>query len=136
MARNIVLVYKEKESTFGFKKVDRSSFYGQKKRIFLDETAEICSTAIVDNKSGLLVQSGDASSVYVDEKLNYIDKQKLEAVDSDGKPVQKEDSTLNVAQKLEKISENELLDFDCASYYALTDENLDSDLSTALINET
>ena len=35
------------------------------------------------------MRSGDASSVYVDESFNFIEKQKLEAVDGDGKSVQK-----------------------------------------------
>ena len=132
MARNIIVVHNKKESSFSFKKVDRASLYGQKKRIFLDEKEQVCSTAIVDNKSGLLVRSGDASSVYVDESFNFIEKQKLEAVDSDGKSVQKVESTLNVAQNLQKISENDLLDFDCSSYYALSEESLDPDLAKAL----
>ena len=103
MARLIILQFKGKESKFNFKKINRSNLYGKKKRVFLDELNKECTTAIIDTSFGLLIHSGDASSVYIDEQKNYINRDDISGIDSEGNIVDRIPSTLNTPQKLQII---------------------------------
>ena len=134
MPRLIVLEFKGKESKFNFKKINRSSLYGKKKRIFLDEFNKECISAIIDTSFGLIIHSGDASSVYIDEQKNFINKDDISGIDSKGNLVKRIPSTLNVPQKLHVINEEYILDFDCSSLYYLEEEVIEKDLQTSLNN--
>ncbi len=134
MPRLIVLEFKGKESKFNFKKINRSSLYGKKKRVFLDEFNKECISAIIDTSFGLIIHSGDASSVYIDEQKNFINKDDISGIDSKGNVVKRIPSTLNVPQKLHVINEEYILDFDCSSLYYLEEEVIEKDLQTSLNN--
>lgn len=134
MPRLIVLEFKGKESKFNFKKINRSSLYGKKKRIFLDEFNKECISAIIDTSFGLIVHSGDASSVYIDEQKNFINKDDISGIDNKGNVVKRIPSTLNVPQKLHVINEEYILDFDCSSLYYLEEEVIEKDLQISLNN--
>ena len=134
MPRFIVLEFKGKESKFNFKKINRSSLYGKKKRVFLDEFNKECISAIIDTSFGLIIHSGDASSVYIDEQKNFINKDDISGIDSKGNVVKRIPSTLNVPQKLHVINEEYILDFDCSSLYYLEEEVIEKDLQTSLNN--
>ena len=132
MGRLIILQFKGKDSSFNFKKINRSSLYGKKKRVFLDELNKECTTAIIDNSFGLLIHSGDASSVYIDEQKNFINKDDILGIDNEGNIVNRIPSTLNTSQKLQVIDEQYILDFDCSSLYHLEEEVIEKDLQISL----
>lgn len=132
MARSIIVKFKDKESKFNFKKISRSILYGKKKRIFLDEHDKECTLATIDTTYGVLIRSGDASSVHIDEQRNFIDKAEISGMDHDGKTIERIPSTLDVPQDLQQTDEQYVLDFNCASLYHLTEEILEKDLQASL----
>ena len=134
MARLIVVKFNGQDSKFNFKKISRSILYGKKKRLFLDEQKKECSTAKIDTKYGVLIHSGDASSVYVDDQNNFINKEEISGMDENGEIVERYLSTLDVSQELEKINEEYALDFNCSSLYRLEEETLEKDLGDSLEN--
>jgi len=132
MARKIVVNYKGKDSSFNFKKIKRDMLYGKKKRVFLDDQDKECRTAAIEKKYGLLILSGDASSVYIDSNKNFVSKDSISGLDNDGNILERFQSTLNVSQELEKIDENDILDFNCSSLYKLEEEDMDQSLKKSL----
>lgn len=133
MARLIILRLNNEEAKFEFKKISRANLYGSKKRVFLDSQDEVCQTAVIDKMYGILIQSGDASSVYMDSQQNYIDKENIVGLDEDGNLINRIDSTLNISQKLKKISIEEFLNFSFTSVYSLTQIELPKLLEELLI---
>lgn len=134
MARQIILRFNNKNSKFDFKKITRSSLYGSKKRIALDESNNSCILANIETKYGTLINSGDASSVHVDNKNNYINKYEIIGIDSEGNKIDRFPSTINIPQVVNKTNENYLLDFDCSSLYNLKPDILESDFQEKLDN--
>ena len=132
MARLIVVKFKGKDSKFSFKKISRSMLYGKKKRLFLDEQENECKAAKIDTKYGVLIHSGDASSVYVNNQKNYINKEEISGMDNHGKIIGRFQSTLDVSQELKKTNEQYALDFNCSSLYRLEEEALEKDLNDSL----
>ena len=134
MARSIVVKFKGKESKFNFKKISRSVLYGKKKRVFLDEHDKECALATIDTAYGVLIRSGDASSVHIDDQRNFIDKGEISGLDLDGKTIERISSTLDVPQDLQQTDEQYVLDCRCASLYHLKEEVLEKDLQASLEN--
>tara|TARA_B100001093_G_C26842723_1_gene1021337 strand:- start:342 stop:938 length:597 start_codon:yes stop_codon:yes gene_type:complete len=132
MARLIILSLNNEEAKFEFKKISRANLYGSKKRVFLDSQDEVCQTAVIDKMYGILIQSGDASSVYMDSQQNYIEKENIVGLDEDGSLINRIDSTLNISQKLKKITIEEFLNFSFTSLYSLTQIELPKALEESL----
>ena len=132
MARVIVVNYKGKDSSFKFKKIKREILYGKKKRVFLDDQDKECKTATIEKKYGLLILSGDASSVYIDNNKNFVSKENISGLDRNGNILERFQSTLNISQKLEEMSEQDALNFNCSSLYHLEGETIDKSLSKSL----
>ena len=78
----------------------------KKKRVFLDELNKECTTAIINASFGLLIHSGDASSVYIDEQKNYINKDDISGIDSEGNIVDRIPSTLNTPKNFKLLMKN------------------------------
>ncbi len=134
MARQIILKFNNKDSKFNFKKITRSSLYGSKKRIAIDENKKSCILASIEIKYGTLINSGDASNVHVDNVNNFIDKSEIIGIDNEGNKINRFPSTINVPQVVIKTNENYLLDFDCSSLYNLQPDILESDFQEKLNN--
>ena len=134
MARQIILRFNNKNSKFDFKKITRSSLYGSKKRIALDESNKSCILANIETRYGTIINSGDASNVHVDNKNNYINKSEIIGIDSEGNKIDRFPSTINIPQVVNKTNENYLLDFDCSSLYNLKPDILESDFQEKLDN--
>ena len=94
MARELILNLNKNKSTFEISKIDRKKLYGFKKRLFLDEKGKECSKANLEEETGIVFVSSDISSSYIDHKGNFVEKKELEAINDEGKKVNKEDSTL------------------------------------------
>jgi len=132
MARELLLTFDKKVSSFGISKVDRKKLYGYKKRIYLDEKGKECLRANLEEETGIVFANSDVSSCYVDQQGNFLDKKDLEAIDENGKKVKKEESTLGQEVKLSPLTIEDALNLKVNSVYALEPTNFDPKLKTAL----
>lgn len=130
--REIVVSYAGEESAFKFAKVDRAKLYGRKERVILDENGERCVPAYLTADGAALVPPGGTAHVYVDEAFETVERSALAAVDDDGQPLEVVPSTLGVAQPLEPVRPERILDHVVSSVYQLTPENLGPALQKAL----
>lgn len=132
MAREIVVEYQGKTSSFGFQKVDRAKLYGKKRRIAIGPDGEPCSRAALSADGAFIVRSGMAAQGYFDEDDCWIPNAELQGLDEDDRPVEKQPSTLGVAQKLAAANVTELLDLQVSAVYALDEKETDGQLLQAL----
>ena len=77
MARELILSLNKKSSTFAISKVDRKKLYGYKKRTYLDEKGIECSRANLEEETGIVFESGDFNSCYLDNNGNFIETKNL-----------------------------------------------------------
>lgn len=132
MAKEIVVNFGGKESTFSYRPVDRASLYGKRKRVLLDQNGEPCSRASLLEDGSLLIKSGmTAQGYYLSDGRSY-KLAELEGFDLDGKSVDKVPSTLGVAQALEEVAPEEALNISQQSFYALEASQIDEDLKKSL----
>ena len=130
--REIVVSYAGEESAFKFAKVDRAKLYGRKERVILDENGERCVPAYLTADGAALVPPGGTAHVYTDEAFETIERSALSAVDEDGNKLETTPSTLGVAQALEPVRAERLLDHLVSSVYQLEPEALGPALQKAL----
>ena len=132
MAKEIVVKFGDKESTFSYKPVDRASLYGKRKRVLLDQNGEPCSRASLLEDGSLLLKSGmSAQGYYLPDGRSY-KLAELEGFDLDGKVLEKVPSTLGVAQTLEEVSPEEALNISQQTFYVLDTTQIDEGLRAAL----
>ena len=132
MARELILSLNKKSSTFAISKVDRKKLYGYKKRIYLDEKGNECSRANLEEETGIVFESGDFNSCYLDNKGNFIETKNLEAIDDTGKTVDRKESTLGKEVELSNLSVEEALNLKVNSVYLLEPKEFDKDLQSKL----
>ena len=132
MAREILLNFNKKKSSFAISKIDRKKLYGFKKRLFLDEKGEECSKANLEEETGIVFVNSDISSCYLDHKGNYIEKSDLEAINENGKKVKKEDSTIGKEVNLNSITTEDALNLKVNSVYHLEPKEFDKNLKSKL----
>ena len=132
MAREILLNFNKKKSSFAISKIDRKKLYGFKKRLFLDDKGEECSKANLEEETGIVFVNSDISSCYLDHKGNYIEKSDLEAINENGKKVKKEDSTIGKEVNLNSITTEDALNLKVNSVYHLEPKEFDKNLKSKL----
>ena len=132
MAREILLNFNKKKSSFAISKIDRKKLYGFKKRMFLDEKNKECSKANLEEETGIVFVNSDISSCYLDHKGNYIEKSDLEAINENGKKVKKEDSTIGKEVNLNSITTEDALNLKVNSVYHLEPKEFDKNLKSKL----
>lgn len=133
MARSIVVEKDGKTSSFGFRKIDRSKLYGQRRRIHLDPAGEPCARASVTDDSSLLLRVGMTAQGYFDEDGHWIPYGELQGLGGDGQPLEKVPSTLGEVVELEgPVAPRELLDQRNQSVYSLDPEEFDDALRASL----
>jgi len=125
MARELILNLNKNKSTFGISKIDRKKLYGFKKRLFLDEKGKECLKANLEEETGIVFVSSDISSSYLDHKGNFVEKKELEAINDEGKKVNKEDSTLGKEVDLTSTSIEDALNLKVNSVYHLEPKDFD-----------
>lgn len=130
--REIAVSYAGEESAFKFAKVDRAKLYGRKERVILDEHGERCVPAFLTPDGAALVPPGGTAHVYVDETFETVERSELSAVDDEGKPLELIPSTLGVAQPLEPVRVERILEHVVTSVYELTPERFGAALQKAL----
>ncbi|MCR9161622.1 MAG: hypothetical protein NXI35_13115 [bacterium] len=132
MARTIVVSLDGNESTFAFSRLDRKKLYPTKKRIPLDADGEPCQRASLTEDGSMLVTSGMTGQAYFDAGGRWVQSSELVGLDSEGNPVDKQPSTLGVAQALTEVEPDALLDAATTSVYALDPDELDGELQRRL----
>jgi hypothetical protein len=132
MAREIFLNLDKKKSSFEISKIDRKKLYGFKKRLFIDEKGKECSKANLEEETGIVFVNSDISSCYLDYKGNYLEKKDLEAINENGKKVEKQESTIGKEVNLESISIEDALNLKVNSVYILEPKDFDKNLQSKL----
>jgi hypothetical protein len=132
MAREILLNLDKKKSSFEISKIDRKKLYGFKKRLFIDEKGKECSKANLEEETGIVFVNSDISSCYLDHKGNYLEKKDLEAINENGKKVEKQESTIGKEVNLESISIEDALNLKVNSVYILEPKDFDKNLQSKL----
>ena len=132
MAREIFLNLDKKKSSFEISKIDRKKLYGFKKRLFIDEKGKECSKANLEEDTGIVFVNSDISSCYLDHKGNYLEKKDLEAINENGKKVEKQESTIGKEVNLESISIEDALNLKVNSVYILEPRDFDKNLQSKL----
>ena len=132
MAREIFLNLDKKKSSFEISKIDRKKLYGFKKRLFIDEKGKECSKANLEEETGIVFVNSDISSCYLDQKGNYLEKKDLEAINENGKKVEKQESTIGKEVNLESISIEDALNLKVNSVYILEPKDFDKNLQSKL----
>ena len=133
MAKPIVVVLEKSESTFSFVKLDRAKLYGTRRRIVLGPDDETCQRAQLTEDGSLLLRSGMTSQGYFDDSGNLISQSDFVGISADGSIVERQPSTLGVAQELAgPVGEEEVLNLELTTVYHLTAEEIDPSLEKKL----
>ena len=134
MARTIVVETGGNTSSFGFRKIDRSKLYGQRRRIHLDPAGEPCARASLTDDGALLLRLGMTAQGYFDGDGQWIPYGELRGFDADGQPLERQPSTLGEPVELEgPVDAQLLLDQRTQSVYALDPQELDDALRDSLL---
>ncbi len=132
MAKAIIVTHAGQESRFDFTKLERAKLYGARRRVALDAAGEPCKRASLTQDGRFLLQSGMTAQGYLTPEGRWVPNAELVGLDADGKPLEKQASTLGVAQALEEVPARDLFDLRVTSTYALTVQELDAALGAAL----
>ena len=133
MARSIVVTRDGRNSSFGFRKIDRSRLYGRRRRIHLDPAGEPCNRASLTDDGSLLLRLGMTAQGYFDGDGHWIPFGDLQGIGEGGEPLEKVPSTLGEPVELEgPVDPQDLLDQRVQSVYSLTPEDFDEVLHESL----
>ena len=133
MAKPIVVVLEKSESTFSFVKLDRAKLYGTRRRIVLGPDDETCQRAQLTEDGSLLLRSGMTSQGYFDDSGNLISQSDFVGISADGSIVERQPSTLGVAQELAgPVGEEEVLNLELTTVYHATAKEIDPSLEKKL----
>jgi hypothetical protein len=133
LAKPIVVVLENFESTFSFVKLDRTKLYGTRRRIVLGPDDETCQRAQLTEDGSLLLRSGMTAQGYFDDSGDLISQSDFVGISSDGSIVPRQPSTLGVAQELSgPVGEEEVLNLELTTVYHATAVEIDSSLEIKL----
>ena len=132
MAKAIIVTHAGEESRFDFTKLERAKVYGARRRVALDAAGEACKRASLTQDGRFLLQSGMTAQGYVTPAGRWVPNAELVGLDAYGKPLEKQASTLGVAQALEDVPARDLFDLRVTATYALTVQHLEPKLKAAL----
>ncbi len=132
MAKAIIVTHNGEESRFDFAKLERAKLYGSRRRVALDATGAPCKRASLTQDGRFLLQSGMTAQGYLAADGRWIPNAELVGLDAEGRVVEKQPSTLGVAQPLAEVPPRDLFDLRVSSTYALTVQHLESGLQAAL----
>lgn len=132
MAKPIIVTLAGEESRFDFAKLERAKIYGTRRRVALDAAGAPCKRASLTQDGRFLLQSGMTAQGYLTPEGRWVPNAELVGLDVDGKPMEKQPSTLGVAQAVEEVPARDLFDLRVSSTYALTVQHLEPTLQAAL----
>jgi len=122
MARQLTFKIKRKEYSVVPVKVDRKKLYGWTEVIALDDNGNPCQLLSTDDTGAFVIPKGGTGLGIMSQDGKWIDRSLLKTVKSDGSPVELITSSYSTLIKLtEKISPEELLDYNITDFYQLND---------------
>lgn len=133
MAKPIIVDYGGVESSFALTRLDREKLYGRKQRQTIGPDGKRCLRAELTRDGQLLVRSGMTAQAYFDAGNNWVPNGEMVGIDPDGNTVDKQNSTLGVAQTLEgPVEADAVLDMTLRTIYLLAAQELDPKLKDDL----
>ncbi len=133
MAKPIVVNFGGEELSFSFEKLDRARLYGRIRRIVLGPDDEPCQRAQLLEDGSLLLRSGMSSQGYFDDDGNAVKQSDFVGFDSDDNIVDRQPSTLGVAQDLEgPVTPEEVLDLELTTIYHVSPDEVVGALDDSL----
>jgi hypothetical protein len=132
MAKALVVSFSGEETRFSVSRVERSKVYGSRKRVALDAAGKPCRRASLTDDGRFMLQAGMTGQGYVTHEGKWVPNSELVGLDSDGNPVGKQPSTMDVAQIAETVPARELFDLRVSAVYALECESLGAGLNSHL----
>lgn len=132
MARTIIVSLDGAESSFGFSRLDRAKLYATRKRLPLDSKGNACKRAELADDGSMLISSGMTGQGYFSDSGRWVPNKELVGIDQDGNEVELQPSTMGVAQELEEVEPEAVLDALTASIYMLDADEVDDGLKKAL----
>lgn len=132
MARAIIVTHAGTESRFDFTKLERAKLYGARRRVALDAAGAPCKRAALTEDGRFLLQPGMTAQGYLTPEARWVPNADLVGLDADGTVLEKQPSTLGVAQPLEDAPLRDLFDLRVTSTYALVVQELAPSLLQAL----
>lgn len=102
MQQSMIIKFNDQESSFKPTKINRSKLYGSKRRIPIDAQGQKCSRAALTHDGVYVLPSGGTAMLYLDEQGDVVERNQLQAIDTDGEVMSPENSsseaTLEVTQ--------------------------------------
>lgn len=129
MAKELLLSYHGKHSSFQLAKLDRSRLYGAKKRIAVDHSQQPCTKASLTSDGMFLLHAGMTAQGYFDETGRWLQKSELVGLDAEGNQLDLKPSTLGTEQIVTRAEPWDVLSFSVVSVYLLEPINIDAELS-------
>lgn len=132
MARTVSLSWQGQELHLPFSKVDRRRLYGWRQRLALDPEGRPCRAADLTADGALVLLPGMSAQSHYDMSGIWYPNDSLVPMLPDGTIVDRVSSTLGVAQSVEPVEPEALLDLQVSSVYQLDPPPEADDLVTAL----
>lgn len=123
MAKPLMVSLGGEVFSFSLGEVERADLYGSRKRLPTDGSGRTCVRAALTQDGSLLIASGMSGQGYFNAAGQFVPRGKLVGLDSQGKVVESQPSTLGVPQALEgPVDPSTVLDLELLSVYLLTPE--------------
>ena len=124
MAQELNFVANEKSYVCSSSKLDRSKVYGFTERVVLDDKNCVCKAVNMDESGTIIIPKGGISLGLLDSEMNWIDRSRLIAVNSDGEQVEQIPSTFSTPVMLDKkIDVEHFLDHSITTVYELSGDS-------------
>jgi hypothetical protein len=123
MAKPLMVSLGSEVCSFNLKEVERADLYGSRKRLPTDVVGRTCMRAALTQDGSLLIASGMSGQGYFNAAGQFVPRAKLVGLDTQGKVVESQPSTLGISQALEgPVDPSKVLDLELLSVYLLTPE--------------
>lgn len=123
MAKPLMVSLGGEVFSFSLNEVERADLYGSRKRLPTDGSERTCVRAALTQDGSLLIASGMSGQGYFNAAGQFVPRAKLVGIDTQGKVVESQPSTLGIPQALEgPVDPSKVLDLELLSVYLLTPE--------------
>ncbi len=114
------VLHDSKASSFMVTKINRSKLYGSKRRIAIDAQGQECARAGLTRDGMYILPAGGTAVLYLDEQGDVVERNQLQAIDSEGDVIKPGESTLDAALELgQAVEAAEVLECNITRAYAL-----------------
>ncbi len=129
MAKPLVFKLNGNEYPFLPEKIDRRKLYGWTETVALDDDGNECKVVSMDESGTVIIPKGSMGLGMINDRMEWVDKSELIAVDDNGKEVEFYASSFSAPIELDKkVTNEEFLDHSIVSVYQLDEEGEFSEL--------